>query len=272
MIRLPIAIYPVQHSLLKTVIKYFWTIRSDEPFSIHHKLLPVGNCDILFNFSDPITYISKNTEQQFRRSHVIGIRHQSCFIRQTGRLDVLGIACFPAGLYPFLRIPLEELTDRIIEADIVFKTVMASLEDQLAIAHHTTARLAILERELLRRIEPQLLPPQVISHAARQIRIANEPLNLLQFCDVSGIHLRTLERMFARYIGIRPKLFHRFARFQQAIGYLIRQPALTLTNIAHECEYYDQAHFIKDFTAFAGCSPSQFLSERRSVKEIAILL
>jgi AraC-like DNA-binding protein len=40
------------------------------------------------------------------------------------------------------------------------------------------------------------------------------------------------------------------------------------TTVAHEAFYYDQSHFIHDFNFFAGCSPSHFLSEKMSMKQI----
>lgn len=35
----------------------------------------------------------------------------------------------------------------------------------------------------------------------------------------------------------------------------------SLTSVAYEGNYYDQAHFIKDFKEFTGVSPKDFYSE-----------
>jgi YesN/AraC family two-component response regulator len=40
---------------------------------------------------------------------------------------------------------------------------------------------------------------------------------------------------------------------------LLSDKADNLTNIAYESEYYDQAHFIKDFKEFTGTNPKDFL-------------
>ncbi|CAN5182332.1 hypothetical protein BH10PSE6_BH10PSE6_10770 [soil metagenome] len=36
--------------------------------------------------------------------------------------------------------------------------------------------------------------------------------------------------------------------------------ALTLADAAAACGYYDQSHFIRDFTKFSGMSPMKYLS------------
>jgi len=45
-------------------------------------------------------------------------------------------------------------------------------------------------------------------------------------------------------------------------------PDADLTELAHECGYFDQAHFIKDFKGFAGRTPSQYAREMRAFQEI----
>ena len=53
-----------------------------------------------------------------------------------------------------------------------------------------------------------------------------------------------------------PKMFARLTRFSKAYRLRERDVALTWTDIAYRCGYYDQMHFIKDFKFFAGVTPS----------------
>jgi AraC-like DNA-binding protein len=45
-------------------------------------------------------------------------------------------------------------------------------------------------------------------------------------------------------------------------------PEADLTEVAYECGYFDQAHFIKDFKTFAGKTPSEYAHETRRMQEI----
>jgi len=46
---------------------------------------------------------------------------------------------------------------------------------------------------------------------------------------------------------------------------LLNKEGENLTNIAYENEYYDQAHFIKDFKEFTGISPKEFLGHENMI-------
>ena len=43
---------------------------------------------------------------------------------------------------------------------------------------------------------------------------------------------------------------------------LLNQQHESLTKIAYESNYYDQAHFIKDFKEFTGTNPKDFLADK----------
>ena len=60
-------------------------------------------------------------------------------------------------------------------------------------------------------------------------------------------------------LGLTPKLFSRVSRFQKVIQTAHALDDINWTRIALDCGYYDQAHFIHDFQAFAGITPSEYL-------------
>ena len=72
---------------------------------------------------------------------------------------------------------------------------------------------------------------------------------------------RQFERQFLNKVGVSPKYYARVRR----IGYLCSLMALKKWNIddwhelIYQAGYYDQSHFIKEFTAFTGKSPSFYL-------------
>lgn len=58
-----------------------------------------------------------------------------------------------------------------------------------------------------------------------------------------------------------PKQLGKVIRLQTALKMLLNQQSKSLTKIAYESEYYDQAHFIKDFKEFTGINPKEFLED-----------
>ena len=70
---------------------------------------------------------------------------------------------------------------------------------------------------------------------------------------------RQLERNFKKQIGVSPKQLGKVIRLQTALKMLLDPKTERLTEIAYESEYFDQAHFIKDFKEFTGINPKDFL-------------
>lgn len=265
---LPTTQYFPTHPILKQFIKYFWVIQSHEPVNVCHKLLPVGNIDIIINFSSDITYFeSGQTEIKPKMIHFNSIRDRYYYIYQTGRLEVFGISFFPTGIYPFLKIPLDEFQKETVDLDLLCKEFTGQVEDSLKNSHSVSERILTIENQLLKRIEINLFP----SYERRvfdSFKDSVHKLNINQFCDHYGINPRKLERLFNKHIGISPKQYRRIQRFQGILNDIVTKKNSNLTSLAFENEYYDQNHFIKEFKSFTGVTPTKFINEKRSVKEI----
>jgi AraC-like DNA-binding protein len=79
-----------------------------------------------------------------------------------------------------------------------------------------------------------------------------------------GISARYMQQLFVQYTGLSPKLYSQINRFQNSLQ-LVRAGNTSLTSIAYECGYSDQSHFIKEFKAFTGYTPSGYSIENSPV-------
>ena len=66
-------------------------------------------------------------------------------------------------------------------------------------------------------------------------------------------------------IGVSPKLFLRINRFQNALAQIKQQGYDKLSDVAFDNDYADQSHFLRDFQAFTGLAPFQYLKRTREV-------
>ena len=74
----------------------------------------------------------------------------------------------------------------------------------------------------------------------------------------TGLSPKTLESKFGRHVGLTPKKFANTVRFRNITEAIIHsQSPFSLTALAHEHGYFDQAHFTKDCKRFLGISPKQ---------------
>jgi AraC-like DNA-binding protein len=73
--------------------------------------------------------------------------------------------------------------------------------------------------------------------------------------EMFGVTPRTLQRLFQRYVGVSPKWVLRRYRLHEAAAGLAREQHRPWADVAAELGYFDQSHFIRDFTAAIGMTP-----------------
>lgn len=260
-----------RHPMLNYLIKYYWIMKTDTQVVVNHKLLPVNNIDIIINFSSSIEYSSENKMKIVtKRAHFNGIRESYLTINQVGKLDVIGISFSPAGLYPLIKEPLCEYKNMTIELDTLITEFTSRIEENSKKAKNTIDKIDIIEEVLVNMIDIKFIPESKLIQIFNNFHSNTDNYSIDQFCTQYGINQRQLERYFRKYIGISPKLFQRLSRYQKTINRMLNNMTIDLTTLAYENGYYDQNHFIKEFKSFTGCTPSRYINERNSVKEIIL--
>lgn len=98
-----------------------------------------------------------------------------------------------------------------------------------------------------------------VTRAANHLRQARGTVSVQQLADEAGLSLRQFQRRFQALTGLNPKHYARICRIGQAVHRKELEPEASWTELALECGYADQSHFIRDFKALTGTLPREFL-------------
>jgi len=85
----------------------------------------------------------------------------------------------------------------------------------------------------------------------------NETVSLQELSQVSGVHPITISKHFTRYFSCTLGEYHRRLKIEKALR-LVKLSKLSLMEIAFECGFADQSHFIRVFRMMTGFIPSDF--------------
>lgn len=121
-----------------------------------------------------------------------------------------------------------------------------------------TAHIERLEAWLGAHLRPLPAPAAAIRDLVERVEHEREWLRAEQLAAQLGIALRTAQRRFRAHVGVSPKWVIRRYRLIEAADALGADPAIALTDLAMRLGYFDQSHFIRDFTALIGQTPSRY--------------
>jgi AraC-like DNA-binding protein len=214
-----------------------------------------GQNDVSYIRNDAQNICNINYGSSLYQSRLYGFHEHPFNVALKSSLDQVCILFHPGALRAFTNIPFEELLKSNNAFDLIFKSSNDFFE-RLFIEEDLAERAAILERFL----KDKLLYKALNTHAVEAMSIMLGSLNsALRVEDVANkmqINPSTLYRLFHTNIGQSPKMFLKTIRFRTALNY-IRASKESLTDVAYLSQYYDQAHFIRDFKSLTGHAPNQ---------------
>src|SRR5690606_29757934 len=80
---------------------------------------------------------------------------------------------------------------------------------------------------------------------------------------------RQMQRKFKQSIGVSARTYSQLVKFEKSLPKLSRAHYGDLTAIAYDLEYADQAHFNREFKAFSGFTPYEFVRKQTIGSESA---
>jgi len=254
------------HSDLESFVKCYWTLEGPtEKNTQRQRIVPDGCIEMIFILGEDIKrYTSGDKFIIQPRAMVIGQITEPFFIEPTGYVDCFAIRFYPYGFANFISTPIKKLADKETPIALLFgEKPSKELEEKIIEAKNTKERIAIIEGFLLNKLNDKTIIDSIVKATIDTILLTrgSTPINTILKDDLSK--RRQLERKFIKQIGISPKQLGKVIRLQTALKMLLSQQAESFTKIAYESEYYDQAHFIKDFKEFTGTTPKEFLGDNK---------
>ena len=130
------------------------------------------------------------------------------------------------------------------------------LESQLMEARNEQERMTFLTSFLVAKCK-QAKPRDTV--VEESLCLIHTHIGSIHVKDVLAyVHLseRQFERRFTQTVGLSPHVYIRVKRFHEAIRLIKTGQFERLTDVAYALNFSDQSHFIRDFKAFSGMTPT----------------
>ncbi|WP_129644390.1 helix-turn-helix domain-containing protein [Peristeroidobacter agariperforans] len=191
------------------------------------------------------------------RSWIYGSTTRPTAIRCTAGTHYLGIRFRPGQSRHFISAAAQEITDG--REDLL--SLMRFPSERVA-AHIATEALFDELDEIL--LEALCRAPPFESYIDGVVRHIEAHHGATRIDDVAarfGKSRRQMERVFLQTVGVPLKFFCMISRLRHAADLIVHPAARSLTAVAHDAGYCDQAHMTRDFTRLAGVSPGQLRAD-----------
>lgn len=236
---------------LRRYVECYWC--QSEEDAANHVVLPDGCVDILFSRSgvEPIGLAT------------VGLMTTSIRVPAGPARSFFGVRFRPGMASSFLP-GAQLLTDETRPLDDLAGSAARRMFERLAESHSLETMAGVMD-QLLRPLDPPDIGERVLWQLESAKVSAGSSLD--ELIAESGLSVRHFRRLCLERAGVSPKYLSRILRFRKAVQRMgaargLGQPSWA--DFAVACGYYDQAHFIREFQEFAGCTPGRFLQSRKS--------
>ena len=251
---------------LDQFVEALWLYKSSKSAHAIERALPDGCAQLIVNLREDEMRLydrwSFHLTQKLNGALLVGPQTEFCVIDTAGLTDVAGVHFKPGGAYPFFRPPMQEMHASHVPLDALWGRFAGELRERLLAARTPQQRLFLMEQMLLAQAGKRLERHPAVHFALGQFQTAPHATTIAEITQQTGFSARHFIEMFRREVGMTPKLFCRVHRFQRTLKSIAAGKPISWSAVALESGYFDQAHFIHDFHAFSGVSPSAYRETR----------
>jgi len=247
---------------LSLYVERIWHMSHSGLLLQKQRVYPNGSIALVVNLHKPVaTYFVDGVAFSVRGPLIAGPYSRSFEIGTAAPAATIGAEFRPGTARMFFPMAAHELHNTDVSLFDVWPAEADCLLNELYSRSGVQDQLRFVEQYLSRKLsEARRIPPSIQYSVEELIRYGGVR-RISQIQRQSGLsHTRHIQ-LFKEHVGLSPKLFCRVRRFHAVLDSARKNKYVNWANLALDGGYYDQAHLIRDFRAFAGITPLDFERE-----------
>lgn len=249
---------------LSLFVKQYWALDDCTTNGGEHlqRIVPNGLMELNFYLGNRPRAVDKD---RYLESNTLLSGQQSGYydLLVTGNLSMFSITFEPYGVNMFFEIPSNEFSNLNVPLKYFVKDSVDELEYKLQETGTFKGRIEVVECFLLKQLRKSCKEYQT-RRVAESISLINDSKGLISIemlASSACLSRKQYERTFLTHIGCPPGQFLRAFRFQYCLYTKYNRKNISLTELAYNSGYYDQAHMINDFRKLSGKTPTRYFAE-----------
>ena len=183
-----------------------------------------------------------------------------------GEIETFTIHFRPTGLSRLFGVPMNTIADDAGSVSDVLGPSGRRLVDQVRRARSFAQRVELAEAWVSEHLA-SARESNAIDLVASLLAAEHGSQDVRTLAQRAGISPRQLQRRFVDHVGVAPKLYARLCRIASVIRARNTSPFRTMTDLAYDFGYADQAHLTREFRVLAGRNPLEFFKASAAVPE-----
>ena len=234
---------------VRNFIYCYWQLKTATPLpqDFTYRIVADGCTDVFFELASPAdSYVMgfSNTYNEF------SLGRSFCYV---------GIRFLPAMFAQLFKIDASAISNRVEVLDNVTSSAASFIRNNISGRQDMQGIAQMLNNHFVQLIARCDWKADDRFFDAVSMIYSNPAIDHIQKTISTGISSRQLRRLFEIYVGTSIKTFSKVVRFQYVLGASPSLNSLRSNKPYFDAGYYDQSHFIKDFTQFSGLTPTNAL-------------
>ena len=244
---------------LSQYVETMWRVTRTEAPPCRQRVYPNGAMALVIHLQRPTaTYFVDDQTHTIRVPLLAGPYSRSFHFDPSESAAVIGIVFHPGAARAFYRVAAHELHNADIALRDLYPSEADRLLNEVCSATGSDAQFLVVERYLRRKLTDAAPVHPAVKYGAEQLSREGGVRRVRRIQLDTGLSHTRFIQLFREQVGLTPKLFCRVRRFHALLDRLEKGMPVHWAELAADCGYFDQAHLIHDFRAFAGITPLEY--------------